>query len=581
MTERIAELTTTLARLQVVAGPGRGQTFDLSSERVSLGREPDNVICLHDISISHHHALLIWQGTTYKLRDLISTNGTYVNGQRTSATMLHDGDVLAMGEIELRYQAVPLPKGGVKPVSIAPPEFSTREPVVAVGASKVEKLESRFALAFGRHKPAAPAQPESPTGATYRIVGADGRTYGPVNAEQLRHWISQGYANAQTWVPAEARRDWKRLSDFPEFTQALAASPSGGALLGVPAEDLVSTGSVKLAPTPTSGSPSIAEPKPAVPLGRAGVGAVPRARARGGAWVLVGVAMVMMAAVWIGMARRADRWPFGSQGPLKQFRSNVEGRIYGDPVYQAAAEAEEAKNYTELLKNAQTLTGRYPESSLAFYITGVAYGKLGFVDEAVNAFRQAIKLKPDHMDAWNNLGWAYTLQGKFPDAVAAFQETVKLSPTDPQAWSNLGRALTGQGKDADAVAAYQKAIELRPDYADAYYNLGVAYAEQGKYIEGLEALQKAIKLKPDFTEAWYNLGVVSQKHGQPDEAVVFYQQAVKLKPDYADAWGGLVKSYMSLKQFKEAGDAAKEMKRIDPEKANTLADELRAAAPAP
>jgi tetratricopeptide (TPR) repeat protein len=580
MTELTVELTT-LARLHVLAGPGRGQICDLSSERVSLGREPDNVLRLDDINVSHHHALLIWQGTTYKLRDLISTNGTYVNGQRTAATLLRDGDVLAIGEIEMRYRAVPLPKGGAKPVSVALPELTTREPVVVVGASKVEKPKSRFALAFGRRKPAAPAQPEPPTRATYRIVGADGRTYGPVNAEQLRQWISQGYANEQTWVPADLRRNWKRLSEFPEFAQALAASPAGGALLGVPPEESQSPETVKLAAPQMARGPVIADRK-AAPLGEIrkpyspAVPSVPRQRS---AWRLLGWAVILILAACIGMARRTDRWPFGSQGPLKQFRSNVEGRIYSDPVYQAAAEAEEAKNYTELLKNAQTLTGRYPESSLAQYIMGVAYGKLGFVDEAVNAFRQAIKLKPDHIDAWNNLGWAYTLQGKFADAVAAFQETVELSPTDPQAWSNLGRTLTGQGKDAEAVDAYRKAIELRPGYAEAYYNLGVAYAGQGKYIEGLEALDKAIKLKPDFTEAWFNLGVVSQKQGQNGEAVVFYQQALKLKPDYADAWGGLVKAYMGLKQFKEAGEAAREMKRIDPEKANTLADELRAAAP--
>jgi tetratricopeptide (TPR) repeat protein len=571
MTELSAELTTALARLRVLAGPSQGQVFDLSTERLSIGREGDNVICLHDINISQHHALLIWHDTSYKLRDLISTNGTYVNGQRTAAAVLRDGDIVCMGEVEMRYDAIPLPARPVKPLSVRPVETPARDSVVALGASKVEKAERRIALPFGKPRSAAAPSPAEPaTRAEYRIVGADGRTYGPVGVEQMRHWISMGYANAQTWVPAEERRDWKQVSEFPEFAEALAATPSTGTSIGVPPEEALFGKPVKV----VSGKTTV----PELVVGRADFAGTRPRRARS-VWLLLRWAVVVLCLVWVGAAYQRDWWPFSAQGPLKDYRRNAENRIYSDPDYQAAANAEEAKNYPELLKNAQVLTGRYPESSLAFYITGVAYGKLGFVDEAVTAFRQAIKLKPDYIDAWNNLGWAYTLQGKFTDAIAAFQQAVDLSPTDPQAWSNLGRALTGQGRYAEAVTAYQKAIGLSPNYAEAHYNLGVALADEGQYIDALKALDKAIKLKPDFTEAWFNLGVVSQKQGQNSEAVVFYQQAIKLKPDYADAWGGLVKAHMGLKQFKEASDAAKEMKRIDPEKANTLADELRAAAP--
>src|SRR5262249_44254530 len=51
----------------------------------------------------------------------------------------------------------------------------------------------------------------------YRIIGADGNQYGPISAEQLRQWIAEGRANAQTKVLAEGATDWKPLSEFPEF----------------------------------------------------------------------------------------------------------------------------------------------------------------------------------------------------------------------------------------------------------------------------------------------------------------------------------------------------------------------------
>ena len=51
----------------------------------------------------------------------------------------------------------------------------------------------------------------------FKIIGADGRQYGPVSADQLRQWIAQGRANAQSLVQAEGSAEWKRLGEFPEF----------------------------------------------------------------------------------------------------------------------------------------------------------------------------------------------------------------------------------------------------------------------------------------------------------------------------------------------------------------------------
>lgn len=51
----------------------------------------------------------------------------------------------------------------------------------------------------------------------YRIIGADGRPYGPVNAEQVRRWIAEGRANAHTQTLVEGAAEWKPLSAVPEF----------------------------------------------------------------------------------------------------------------------------------------------------------------------------------------------------------------------------------------------------------------------------------------------------------------------------------------------------------------------------
>ena len=59
----------------------------------------------------------------------------------------------------------------------------------------------------------------------YKIVGKDGQQYGPVTAEQLRGWIGENRANAQTLVQGEGSQEWKPLGSFPEFAADLKPPP--------------------------------------------------------------------------------------------------------------------------------------------------------------------------------------------------------------------------------------------------------------------------------------------------------------------------------------------------------------------
>jgi hypothetical protein len=57
----------------------------------------------------------------------------------------------------------------------------------------------------------------------YKIIGADGKEYGPITAEQLRQWVAEGRANAQTQVLPEGAANWTTVGQLPEF----AAAPPG------------------------------------------------------------------------------------------------------------------------------------------------------------------------------------------------------------------------------------------------------------------------------------------------------------------------------------------------------------------
>ena len=88
-------------------GPRPQQAFSLRKNLLTLGRAEDNDIVIDDAEVSRHHARLTWQGNTWVIEDLGSSNGTYINGQRISApTILAAGSQLQLGpDVVLGMQA--------------------------------------------------------------------------------------------------------------------------------------------------------------------------------------------------------------------------------------------------------------------------------------------------------------------------------------------------------------------------------------------------------------------------------------------------------------------------------------------
>ena len=59
----------------------------------------------------------------------------------------------------------------------------------------------------------------------YRLIGTDGKTYGPVNLEQVRQWIVQGRADSRTAVFVDGTSDWTFLGLLPEFAGHFPVTP--------------------------------------------------------------------------------------------------------------------------------------------------------------------------------------------------------------------------------------------------------------------------------------------------------------------------------------------------------------------
>ena len=120
-----------MAKLRITTGPMAGRTIDLNTPNSSIGRDLDNTLRLAVAEVSRHHAVLIQDGDGFTLRDLASTNGTYVNGARVSETIIRHGDRIRFGSVEAGFECeanvAPQPgptktkTGLVSPVPVPPP----------------------------------------------------------------------------------------------------------------------------------------------------------------------------------------------------------------------------------------------------------------------------------------------------------------------------------------------------------------------------------------------------------------------------------------------------------------------------
>jgi len=144
---------------------------------------------------------------------------------------------------------------------------------------------------------------------------------------------------------------------------------------------------------------------------------------------------------------------------------------------------------------------------------------------------------------WARLGDAYDADGRADDAANAYKQAIELKPSAAY-YNNLGGIYGRAGKIAEAMAAFQKSAELDPqNAAQAYRNGGITLYNTGRLKEAVEPLKKATELDPKNAQGWYLLGAslvynMTTKRVGDKEEVVFapgtieaYQKAIELDPN--------------------------------------------------
>jgi Tfp pilus assembly protein PilF len=176
----------------------------------------------------------------------------------------------------------------------------------------------------------------------------------------------------------------------------------------------------------------------------------------------------------------------------------------------------------------------------------------------------AVAVRAGSAGAQNNLGFALAGKEAWDDAIAAYNEAIRIKPDFAEAYDNLGDALQAKGLHEEALRAHREAIRLKPDFAQAYYNLGATLAEQGKLDAAVAAYEDAIRLRSDYAIAHVNLGIVLARQRDFDRAIACLEKGIELDPNNAKFRCNLAGALADMGDLDKASDELRTVVRLAP-----------------
>src|SRR3954454_672525 len=129
-----------MAKLVVLSAGLSGRTHELNVDKTTIGRVDDNTFQIADPSVSSHHCEVLLRGSDVVVKDLNSTNGSFLNGEKFSEVVLKPGQTLRLGQIELQLltEGMPVPEPRPAPAS-APGAAPASAPAPAAAAAPMRK----------------------------------------------------------------------------------------------------------------------------------------------------------------------------------------------------------------------------------------------------------------------------------------------------------------------------------------------------------------------------------------------------------------------------------------------------------
>lgn len=135
--------------------------------------------------------------------------------------------------------------------------------------------------------------------------------------------------------------------------------------------------------------------------------------------------------------------------------------------------------------------------------------------DALDYAERVVERKPDSGEGWRVLGNAYSDLGMVEEAVEAYREALVLNHRDSWTMNNLGLLMIREGRYEEALPSLARATELRPDVATFQNNLGIALERSGHPVEAVEAYRAALAADPAYGKAQVSLERVESRAPTP------------------------------------------------------------------
>jgi tetratricopeptide (TPR) repeat protein len=155
-------------------------------------------------------------------------------------------------------------------------------------------------------------------------------------------------------------------------------------------------------------------------------------------------------------------------------------RDVNEPNRDKLAELEKKGDWDGVIKLAQANIARDPMNADWRVVAGYAHSQLMQYERAAEYFREAIRISPDDIDAWNLLAQAQRALGQHERAIRTLDEALRVKRDSPMTYYLLGESFTDIGQPDRAVGFYEQAVQRDPKFTDAVYRLGATYARLGR-----------------------------------------------------------------------------------------------------
>ncbi|MEP7353932.1 MAG: tetratricopeptide repeat protein [Acidobacteriota bacterium] len=195
----------------------------------------------------------------------------------------------------------------------------------------------------------------------------------------------------------------------------------------------------------------------------------------------------------------------------------------------------------------------------AWFQLATAQQKSGRADLAANAYKEAIRIRPNQSEGHVNLGAMLEERGDKAGARQAYEKALAIQSDLPGALWNLAIVLEKDGQLEKAEKRLQQLVAAKPDWEDAAYRLGFLQLQRGDYASAVDSFETCLKHRPDWVEALLNLGLACWKFEDLETAAATFEHVLQLESHNTDALRALTAIAIERKDHKAAWEYFKKL----------------------